>query len=191
MIRALSKERQPDSISFNRNSLLQTVSSSPDRNGSYSRSHKYRRFKDLQELQKLYSPSVLNGGLYSGLAILEPIRRPIVSEERMFPYEDSMPCETCGAITVEALLSVGGYRHHSLAAATAAARDGCKICGLMMEGFIIEDDTDWVLEPIILRLANSSGTPYCQDEVWATVGDSSRILGLYTDDGKIVYPSFL
>ena len=92
-------------------------------------------------------------------------------------------------MTVKDLLSPGGYRHHdSLAMATVAANDGCKICNLIVQQFSLymnhHDPADWGSEPVILKFANSTGTPYCQDDLRAKVGESTAILGLYTDEGK-------
>ena len=136
----------------------------------------------------MHVPFATPSGTYRGLAILEPVTRPIISEEHMFPYEDSMPCEKFKAITVEALLSVEGYRYQSLAEVAATARNGCKIWGLILQDYHEHGyDDDWFLkDPINLRLQNSTGTPYCQDEVWVTLGEEGNsigILGLYTDEG--------
>lgn len=182
------KTYRPDGASFEGESLLQTISFSPDSTGSFSQSYKCERFKDVHELQATHLPSVLPSGLYTGLAVLEPIKRPTIAEEHMFPYVDAMPCHKCEAITVEALLSPGGYRHGSLAVISVSAGYGCKICRLMVQEIDIRDlnRQEFLYEPIVLRLANSTGTAYCQDEVWIKVGGKgTAIMGLYTDDGKL------
>lgn len=149
---------------------------------------KNRRYGNVEQLQKRYSPSMSRDGRYSGLAILQPLRWPTISEDRMFPYKDAMPCEACKAILVRDLLSATGYRHQNLALARSAAENGCEICNLILCEFVNcspSGELDWDLgDPIILTLANASGTPYCQDELFATVGENFALLGLYTDEGR-------
>jgi hypothetical protein len=125
-------------------------------------------------LQEKHLPFVLLHGTYTGLAILQPVPRPIIPKEHMFPYEDSMPCKACSAIVVEALLSIEGYRYQSVAEVAVTATDGCKICGLILQNISNEygyEDRWGLKDPIILRLENSTGTPYCQDEVRVTLGE--------------------
>ena len=146
-----------------------------------------RRFQHIQNLQRVHAPVVIDDGLYAGLASLQPVTRPRRLEEDMFPYEDANACEACRGINVHALLSANGYRHKRLAMVIVSGRDGCKICGLLLDeltkygrlGF--ERSTN---EPVVLRLANASGTPYCQDQVWVKAGKLSAIIGLYTDEGR-------
>jgi hypothetical protein len=178
---------QPDSASLDRQSLLQITSSPPDGDRSSSQPYICRRFKNVQKLEKTHLPVVADGGLYTGLAVLERIKRPTLAEELMLPYEDAMPCHKCEAITVEALLSPKGYRHGSLIDISVTAGYGCKLCDLMFGEIDRRDlnEQEFCVEPVILRLANSTGTAYCQDELWVTVrGKAHAKLGLYTDNGK-------
>lgn len=149
----------------------------------------------------LFSPPVIPkaDGLYTGLAVARPIRRLQLSEERMTPYIDATPCDACRKITVKALISVEGYRLQTIARAIAAAGDGCKLCRM-----IVDKIRPWRgripdAEMIVMRVANATGTPYCQDEC---VVESERlsnynfteetyhsihyIWGIYTDEGNFI-----
>ena len=129
---------------------------------------------------------------------MEPIRGPILVEDRMVPYKDVLCengkiCETCRGITLEALLSSDGYLHQTLTLMDLAAKDGCEICYLVVESLTRsrprrdrrESDFNHIdtKEPFRMRIANVIGTPYVQDTILICNGEYDGWLGVYTDEG--------
>lgn len=148
----------------------------------------------------LFSPPVIPTAdwLYTGLAVPRPIRRLQLSEERMAPYIDATR-DACRKITVKALISVEGYRLQTIARAIAAAEDGCKLCRMIVDGIRPWRGRIPDAEMIVMRVANASSTPYCQDEFivkserlsnynfteepYVEIGS---LLGIYTDEGNFI-----
>jgi len=169
--------------------------------------YKASRFANLQDLHKNHSLCISQrnpeswgswNNFYSGLAVMEPIRGPILVEDRMVPYKDVLCengkiCETCRGITLEALLSSDGYLHQTLTLMDLAAKDGCEICYLVVESLTRsrprrdrrESDFNHIdtKEPFRMRIANVIGTPYVQDTILICNGEYDGWLGVYTDEG--------
>ena len=172
--RRFSEDSKMEAVSSN---VLEGNVSSGGRNG--------RIFHGIQELPKGESPYKKVHGLYTGFASIQPIKRPQRVEGDMFPYVDGYTCEICRAITVQSVLSTDGFRYQNLAAAVVSGRDGCQICGLLIRKLDHAlEDAGALKKPLILRIGNCRGIPYCQDEIWATLGRFAAILGIYTDEGR-------
>lgn len=138
---------------------------------------------------------VIFRGIYCGLTLIRPIRRVKLAEACMAPYINATACDACRKITTQALISADGYRLHTIAAAKVAAINHCQLCRLIVDQ-IESDQHSLDLDMIVMRVANTNGTPYCQDEL-VVVNESEgasemfiTLLGVYTDEGTCVLFSY-
>ena len=88
---------------------------------------------------------------------------------------------------------------HTIAEAEISAREGCQLCNMVLNAAGTWNGLDPQAEMIVMRIANTSGTPYCQDQVWVeseTLPNFERHgpdvdhfltnFGLYTDEGNFL-----
>jgi hypothetical protein len=94
------------------------------------------------------------GIIYFSDSRSEPLRatsKTIRHEMRMmalpinFPCENVSPCSICKLITLDALLSDEGFKHHRSTASLRSETDnGCKLCGLTIDSIIKLTARLWV-----------------------------------------------
>ncbi|KAH7380824.1 heterokaryon incompatibility protein-domain-containing protein [Cadophora sp. MPI-SDFR-AT-0126] len=127
-------------------------------------------------------------GLYTGLAPVQPVRRTQLPEAHLAPYINAPACDSCRQITTKALISAAGHRLHTIDAAKIGATNDCPLCTLIVDQIDQLDGPVLDHEMIILRVANVTGTPYRQDELFIQSQSEQQrhnlwpTLGIYTDE---------
>jgi hypothetical protein len=136
-------------------------------------------------------------------------RHIIRSEDEMFPYEESNPCEICKRITLGSLAS--GYMHRNFAGLVESSSRGCNLCTLLklacfqtqgrdneLSETSIQDAEQQILGrlelegqldiPVQLRCTRSNFSDNFLSEVvqltWKST-DGPAIIGLYKDNGML------
>lgn len=99
---------------------------------------------------------------YSDLASAPPIRRQSLSEAHMAPYVNANACDACKNYQSKSYYLLTAIRSIPTKAVPASAY---KICDITVES--IEPQNQALDDEMLyMKLANTDGTPYCQDQVW-------------------------